>query len=223
MYKNYKTLINIISDTIKNDIDKNFIKTNIDFITNYFIYISKNIDNLLKISNQPIKNYKKRDIIKKMGFSAENAQKLINLTNNQIGGSDSIINNAINKKLDTIPNLIISIPKDILKLVSLSLKKLSYILDIDLSQTDDFKSKLDIVYLFLFVSASLPVLGFISDFIIISKSFKSNKLFLAITTIITRFMSIFTFNLIDLGVLFKIFYLLDDYSYNNYGLKNNKE
>ena len=219
MYKNYKTLIKIISDTIKSDRDKKFIKTNIDFITNYFIYISKHIDKLLKIINQPIKHYKKNiDMIKKLGFSDVNAVKLINLNNNQTGGSDSIINNAINKKIDTIHNLILSIPKDILKLTSLSLKKLSDILNIDLSKTDDFKTHIDIVYLFLFITASIPIVGFISDFIIICKSFKSNKRFLAIITILTRFMSIFTLNLIDLGVLFKTFYLLDDYSYNNYRL-----
>jgi len=223
MYKNYKTLIEIISNTIKDNNNRNFIKTNINIITDYFIYLSKTIDRLLKTINQSTTNYKQKlDIIKKMGFSVKNAQKLINLNNIQSGGSDTIINNAVNKKLDSIPNLILSIPSDILKLISLSLKKLSGILNIDLSNTQDFKTKLDIVYIFLFVTASVPIIGFISDFIIICKAFIQNKRFLAITTVITRFMSIFTLNISDLGILFKTFYLIDSYSYNNYKLKENK-
>jgi hypothetical protein len=63
--------------------------------------------------------------------------------------------------------------------------------------------------------ASLPVVGAFFDIIIIIRSIKQDRIFLALLTFITTVISMFTFHMVDLGAIIKILYFLDVTSYTS--------
>ena len=71
-------------------------------------------------------------------------------------------------------------------------------------------SGIDWVYFYLFIFASIPFYGAISNFVIIVKALTEKNYFLAIVNLMTSTLSIITtLHIIDLGLLFKVFYYLD--------------
>jgi hypothetical protein len=78
---------------------------------------------------------------------------------------------------------------------------------------NDFTSNIDYVYLFLFVMASIPVVGIVANFILIIKALKDSRKILAITTFVTTMLSLLIFHVADLGAAIKILYSVDVYSF----------
>ena len=73
-----------------------------------------------------------------------------------------------------------------------------------------FQKGIDWVYFWLFITASIPVGGMLSDFIIVVKGLAQGDYFLATITAVTGTMStILNMHILDLGIWFKIFYYLD--------------
>ena len=112
------------------------------------------------------------------------------------------------------PGLLLSIPTYIIKAIF-------NVVGIEIRQPTDYKEPLGFAYIVLFFIASVPLVGAISDFIIIIKSLRNGRFFLATMTLITRFLSHFlAMSFIDLGVLFKIFYSMDTLSVLKYSKKS---
>jgi len=219
----YKELIYLIAENIDTPNDKKFIINNIDNITRSFVYLKTIITKINSILIKKNTFNEKINWIKKLGFNnAESKQIITTLSNNMLGGAEAdstettSINTVVNSNINKIPSLILAVPKNIIQLVSNSLEKLRSLLIGDKITSNDFKTPLDIIYIFLFITASLPIIGIVSDFIIICRAFSNNKKFLAVITLMTRFISFFTLNLVDIGIIFKILYGLDHYSYINY-------
>uniref|UniRef100_A0A6C0EK69 Uncharacterized protein n=1 Tax=viral metagenome TaxID=1070528 RepID=A0A6C0EK69_9ZZZZ len=243
----YKELILLISETIKSKRDRNFIVDNIEVISQSFLYLNKTIKKINTIITNSGDYLTKLNKIQLMGFNPKETMKLINIMGIKgiVGGAqpgepsnlgdpsnpsnlgnqgksdsiDSVVDSQINK----IPNLMLAIPKNIIDFLSSGLENISHLFLGD-GNPQDFKEPLDIIYIFLFITASIPIVGALSDFITICRAFKQKKEFLAIITVISRFLSFFTLNSLDLGLLFKIFYSLDSYSYQHYSklkIKNN--
>jgi len=230
----YKELIYLIAENIDSPNDKKFIIDNIDNITQSFIYLNTIITKINTILTKKTTYNEKIKWIKKLGFNnGESKQIITTLSNNMLGGAgpedpelgpglnadstvETSMNTAIDSNINKIPGLMLAIPKNIIYLVSNSLEKLRSLLIGDKITSNDFKTPLDIIYIFLFITASLPIIGILPDFIIICRAFSNNKKFLAVITLMTRFLSFFTLNLVDIGIIFKILYGLDHYSYINY-------
>ena len=219
----YKELIYLIAENIDSTNDKKFIINNIDNITQSFIYLNTIITKINTILKKKTNYNEKIKWIKKLGFNIGESKQIIKtLTDNMLGGSEAdstestSINTVVDSNINKIPSLMLAIPKNIIYLVSNSLEKLRSLLIGDKITSNDFKTPLDIIYIFLFITASLPIIGIVSDFIIICRAFSNNKKFLAVITLMTRFISFFTLNLVDIGIIFKILYGLDHYSYINY-------
>lgn len=68
---------------------------------------------------------------------------------------------------------------------------------------------LSIFYIILFLLANIPFVGVIPNILIIFNAIDDGRIFLAMITIITTFLSLFTLHYFDLGVLFKLLYWLD--------------
>ena len=100
-------------------------------------------------------------------------------------------------------------------MISKFFSDLANLYNFDWHSFEDFTKKMDWVYLYLFALASLPVVGFIFDIIIIIRSVKQDRIFLAILTFITTMISLFTGHLVDLGLIIKILYFLDVTSYTS--------
>jgi hypothetical protein len=80
----------------------------------------------------------------------------------------------------------------------------------------DYQFRLDYIYLLLFVLASVPIIGFIPNLIIIFRGLRDGRTFLAIITALTTIISLLEGHIIDLGFAFKIIYFLDVYTVINY-------
>lgn len=220
-YGNYKELILLISETIKSKRDRKFIVDNIDIITKSFIYLNKTLKSINTIITESTHYLTKLNKIQLLGFTQQETKEIIAIIGRGMfgGGEDQpvSIDSEMDSQVNKIPNLILAVPKNIIHFLSNGLESISHLLSSsDENQTQDFKEPLDIMYIFLFITASIPIVGALSDFITICRAFKQEKRFLAILTVITRFLSFFTLNIIDLGLIFKIFYSLDSYSYQNY-------
>ena len=215
----YKELIELIIEKIDSEKDVKFIKKHINKITKYFIEIQNTIKLIRNILFEKSSIKMKISKIKKLGFNETKSNFLFkNLVKNMVGGAseneDLSLQNEIDKQVDKIPDMILEIPKYILNLLLKNLDIYDNYRDSNYSL--DFKKNLDITYLFLFITASVPLLGVIPDFITIVRAYHEKLYFLAISTMITRFLSFFTLNMQDLGLAFKIFYFLDNYSYTHY-------
>ena len=237
----YKELILLISETIKSKRDRNFIVDNIEVISQSFLYLNKTIKKINTIITNSGDYLTKLNKIQLMGFNPKETMKLINImgvkgivggaqpddpsnpTNLGDQGKSASIDSVVDSQINKIPNLMLAIPKNIIDFLSSGLENISHLFLGD-GNPQDFKEPLDIIYIFLFITASIPIVGALSDFITICRAFKQKKEFLAIITVISRFLSFFTLNSLDLGLLFKIFYSLDSYSYQHYSklkIKNN--
>lgn len=81
---------------------------------------------------------------------------------------------------------------------------------------NDFTTRLDFVYLLLFLLASIPFLGLFPNIMISIKALRDGRTFLAILNTLTTFLSLFEFHMVDLGAVFKIMYSLDVLSMTKY-------
>ena len=108
-----------------------------------------------------------------------------------------------------------SFPKYSSLILSKWFHDLSKLYNFDWHDFADFSRKLDWVYLYLFIMSSVPFLGFWSDLLIIVRAIKEGRGFLSILTLVTSFISMFTFHMIDVGMIIKLLYFLDTTSYNS--------
>ena len=157
----YKELIYLIAENIDTPNDKKFIINNIDNITRSFVYLKTIITKINSILIKKNTFNEKINWIKKLGFNnAESKQIITTLSNNMLGGAEAdsteatSINTVVDSNINKIPSLILAIPKNIIQLVSNSLEKLRSLLIGDKITSNDFKTPLDIIYIFLFITAS---------------------------------------------------------------------
>ena len=108
-----------------------------------------------------------------------------------------------------------SFPKYSSLILSKWFHDLSKLYNFDWHDFADFSRKLDWVYLYLFIMSSVPFIGFWSDLLIIVRAIKEGRGFLSILTFVTSFISMFTFHMIDVGMIIKLLYFLDTTSYNS--------
>ena len=80
---------------------------------------------------------------------------------------------------------------------------------------EEFNEPIDLIYMALFTFASVPFFGVIADFMIIVRALMENKIFLALLTTYTTFLSLFQYHFYDMGLIFKTFYGLDSFSHFN--------
>tara|TARA_B100001093_G_scaffold517993_1_gene601288 strand:- start:1230 stop:2480 length:1251 start_codon:yes stop_codon:yes gene_type:complete len=111
--------------------------------------------------------------------------------------------------------LVTEFPKYGLLVISNFFSGLSNLYNSDLNTFRDFTKKLDWVFILLFILASIPFIGFYMDVIIIIRALRQERYFLAILTLITTIVSMFTLHAVDLGAIIKFLYYLDIYSYTN--------
>ena len=224
---NYLTLLNVIANN-SNSEDKQFINDNKDTIV-------KNLKKLSKYMNDIIRNFSNnkttKSVVKSLQkkykniFSNKEIDNIINtlqLKNLKGGEQEKIdtIKNKINDDtlqvcIDNLPALLIKLmdPKIFFLVWGNLFKYLSELFTFQVNWFD-YTKRLDWVYLVLFISASIPFAGGISDMIIIFKALKDERFYLALITSVTFLISsILTMHAVDIGVLFKLFYYLDNKSY----------
>lgn len=203
--KKYKELLILIGGNIKNKHDKYFLSNNIDILATKFNNLANIILNISDITFD--KNLSFNQKITKMTnslpFTKSESQKLMNnIFLNKKENKDYTIKNNNNLQVGGFFNIFDCIPKK------------------------DFKKPLDLIYILLFVLASFPfAIGAFSDFIIICKALVDRRIFLATMVSTSLFFSMFTLHIIDMGLIFKILYALDNHSYVNYSrlLNDNKD
>lgn len=183
----YKELILLISEKVSNEKDKKYIIEHIDQLLGQFKKLSYIIDKLFHIITDNSTPYAQK--IKQIQHLTQFNNKQTKEILNKIKGSNT-------SSTFTLPT-----------------QSLGLFDNVDFQ---DFKKPLDLVYIYLFITASIPFVGAISDFLIITQSLEDSNIFLAAIVFITRFISFFTLNIVDLGVVFKLLYYLDNYSYTNF-------
>ena len=115
--------------------------------------------------------------------------------------------------------LLTNFPKYGLLIISKFFSDLSSMYNFDWHSFADFTKKLDWIFIYLFVLASIPMIGQFIDIVIIIRAVRQERFFLAIITFITSFVSMFVLHIVDLGLVMKFLYFMDVFSYNN---KNNQ-
>ena len=239
MNLNYYYLLNLISELSSNT-NKNLIKNNISKLSDDFSNLSKYISKYINISaDHNLTRTEKIKEIKNTGYlntkftkkQADNIFKTLNFENIK-GGSvqeknlynlKNEFDGSVNFCLKELPIMVIKLfftPKYLFLAVSSFFAWLAELFDFgfdfDSEGWLDFSQDIDWIYLFLFITASVPFLGQIPSFIITVKALIDGKYFLAIINTITTIISIiFTLHLVDLGLIFKIFYYFDVMSYKN--------
>ena len=206
-----------------------------------FCKLSELLDKLYLITNEKKSKKKKINEIKNLyDFNDYQAQEILKKTNlkNIIGGKKPITNmcdliDELNLKLNLnfIFESILKLPRyflDILfefpEIFFESFKKILLIIPnmfckVNWTEFKDYDKPLGIGYFLLFILASVPYVGAVADFLIIAKALEDGKLFLAIIVSLTTFISFFSGHMFDIGVILKIIYTLDNYSYINYSKK----
>jgi len=202
--KKYKELIILIQDNIKNKHDKFYLSNNIEILSTKFNDLSNIISTISNIIfNKKLSTNKKINMITDyLPFNKSQSNQLIT---NFLKNKNNV---KINNNIQTAGFFF-----DTKKIFNFKFKK-----------NKDFKKPLDIIYILLFILASYPfAYGAIADFIIICKALIDGRYFLATMVSITLFFSWFTlWHIVDLGLIFKVLYALDNHSYINYSKKNNK-
>ena len=238
----YIFLLNKIADKIPDKDDKLFLKNNINEIAKdlfNFSRLFKKLNNVImenipleekikKLSNIKFKNKKfsnndSKEIIDAFNFNSnemyggaeeENIEDLKNNVNNEL---DDKINFCFSNMGLISLNLLVNFPKYGALLFSKFFKDVSDMYNFDWHNTADFSKKLDWVFLYLFILASLPGLGgLLFDIVIIIRAIKHERILLAVLTFITTWASLFVLHLIDLGAIIKLIYTLDVFSYTNF-------
>lgn len=91
----------------------------------------------------------------------------------------------------------------------------SYFTGVHSDVAQEFSEPIDIIYMALFVFASVPFFGVIADFLIIIRAMMEGKIFLALLTVYSVFISLFQYHFFDMGLVFKGFYGLDSFSHSH--------
>ena len=224
---NYLTLLNIISSNANRE-DQLYIDNNKDVILENLKKFSNYMNDIIRTFSEKKKYKEVFKTIKKKYSNILNSNEIKNIINtlqlkNLKGGeADKILN--IKKKidddtiqicLDNLPILLIKLmdPRIFMMIISNLFQYLSELLTFNVNWFD-YTKRLDWVYLILFLSASIPFAGGIADMVIIFKALKDERFYLAMITGITFLISaLLTMHAVDLGVLFKLFYYLDNKSY----------
>lgn len=192
--KKYKELLILIGGNIKNKQDKYFLSNNIELLATKFNSLSNIISNISNITFDKNLSFNQKitKMTKELPFTKSESQKLIdNIFLNNKQNVNYTKNNNI--QVGGFFNIFDCIPKK------------------------DFKKPLDLIYILLFILASFPfALGAFADFMIICKALVDRRIFLATMVSTTLFFSMFTLHIIDMGLIFKILYALDNHSYVNY-------
>ena len=234
----YKFLITKISEKIKDTKQKKYIKDNLEEIVLNLKGFSTFFSSIVEIalSESDIKN--KIESLSKLKFNksklskkeANDVLRALNL-HNIVGGGEKDkeiaalrdIHNNLDKNVTfcltnmgvIASKMFSNFPKYGLLMVSKVFSDIANLYNFDWHSFEDFTKKMDWVYLYLFVMASLPVVGAFFDIIIIIRSIKQDRIFLALLTFITTVISMFTFHMVDLGAIIKILYFLDVTSYTS--------
>jgi len=235
----YKDLILLISHNIQNESDKEFVLNNIDNLSTEFIRLSDYTNKLSSIiSGEKSDKVKLQLLQHKLKLNKTQSDKVLNtnlfhkLPTDYIrhleqhgGNSNGNIHRLLNTCVYNLPKLtygiLIQFPTIVKGVVSNYLTMLSNIFTSEWEDFNDFQKPLDSIYIILFLCASMPITGSISDFIIVCKALHDNNLFLAYITITYGFISFLTWGLFNMGPLIKFLYFLDNYSFINYSKKNN--
>lgn len=234
----YEFLLKKILKKLDNPIQKKYVKDNLTQIVKNLKEFSEYFSEIITISLEDIPLSSKIDkmrslkikntrLTKKESESILNALQLQNIVG---GGSKEKEIEAlkdIHKSVEkntvfclTNIGLIASkvftnLPKYGLLIASKFFSDLAEIYNFDWHAFADFTKKLDWVYLYLFVLASLPITGMFFDMIIIMRSIKQGRIFLAILTFITNLISMLVLHMVDLGSIIKLLYFLDVTSYTS--------
>jgi len=155
-------------------------------------------------------------------FDIGNIGDLINLDLNSSEGNIKGSFALSVSSLKQLPELLIKMllnPKLISKIIKNLFKGVLSLLSniTEIFKPMDFSSDIscDWIYFFLFITASVPFLGYYSDVLIILKAIINRRFFLAIFTFSSCLISyLSSFHMVDLGLLFKLYYFLDVKSYN---------
>tara|TARA_B100000963_G_scaffold243793_1_gene213472 strand:+ start:4081 stop:5202 length:1122 start_codon:yes stop_codon:yes gene_type:complete len=223
---NYSTLLSIISNNM-NQHDKQFVDENKDVIIEKLSELSRYITDFIKVFAKNNVNNAYKQLSKKYKKILSNKEvkdilDIIQLKNLKGGELEKL--NDMEKKIDdttmniclnNLPLIFIKFldPKIFFFVISNLFEYLSEMFTFKINWFD-YTKELDWIYLLLFLLASIPIAGGFANLIIIFKALKDERFYLAMVTSITTLIStIFTLNVIDFGVLFKIFYYLDNKSY----------
>lgn len=236
--KDYEFLLKKISEKIKDPKKRKYIKDNLESIVVDLKDFSKFFSKIVEITFKNISTKEKIAMLNKMKFrksrlSKKESTDILGALNfdNIVGGRKKEIEieelRKIHSNLDKnvtfcltnmgviASKLFSNFPKYGTLMISKFFSDLANLYNFDWHSFEDFTKKMDWVYLYLFALASLPVVGFIFDIIIIIRSVKQDRIFLAILTFITTMISLFTGHLVDLGLIIKILYFLDVTSYTS--------
>jgi hypothetical protein len=223
---NYSTLLNIISSNLDNN-DKEFVDDNKEVIIERLYKLSNYIKDFVNnFSNgKSSEAYKKLSEKYKHLLSKKQVKHILDLIQmkNLKGGEldkvteiqNKMDDSSMNICLNNLPLIFIKLldPKIFFFIISNIFEYLSELFTFKINWFD-YTKELDWVYLLLFILASTPVTGGFINMIIIFRALKDERFYLAISTTITTIIStILTLNVVDFGLLFKIFYYLDNKSY----------
>tara|TARA_X000000950_G_C13875140_1_gene644531 strand:- start:718 stop:1758 length:1041 start_codon:yes stop_codon:yes gene_type:complete len=236
--KDYEFLLRKISDKIKDPKKKKYIRDNLESIvvdlkdfSNFFSKVVsitfEKIPTKDKIKKLNKIKFRKARLTKKESKDILKALKLDNI----IGGSqkekeieelkkihanlDKNVTFCLTNMGVIASKLFSNFPKYGTLMISKFFSDVANLYNFDWHSFEDFTKKMDWIYLYLFALASLPIVGVVFDIIIIIRSIKQDRIFLAILTFITTVISMFTAHIVDLGLIIKILYFLDVTSYTS--------
>lgn len=234
----YKFLITKISEKIKDTKQKKYIQDNLEEIVLNLKVFSKFFSNVVKIALSDKDIEKKIQSLSKLKFKksklskneSKDVLKALNLDNIVGGGQKDKeiaalrdIHNNLDKNVTfcltnigvIASKMFSNFPKYGLLIISKVFSDIANLYNFDWHSFEDFTKKMDWVYLYLFVMASLPIVGVYFDIFIIIRSIKQDRIFLALLTFITTVISMFTFHMVDVGAIIKLLYFLDVTSYTS--------
>lgn len=236
--EHYEFLLDKIANKIDNEEDRLYIKNNIKDIAiklgqfsnlfNQVINISmkkctqkdkiEEISSLKFINNKKLTKKNSKEILNalelKGGADPEEVEKLKNLKEvHDIIDKKSIF--CFTNMWVLLSKLVTNFPKYGFLMVSKFFTDIAELYNFDWHSFNDFTSKLDWMFIFLFILASVPFVGFLFNVIIVIRAIKQERIFLALITFITTWVSMFTLHMFDLGVIIKFLYFIDVFSYVN--------
>lgn len=222
--KKYKELIGLIAERLEEQ-DKNFLLKNSTNISKKLVKLSNQIIEFNQIILNPFLGYNDKILaIKNMNFTTKQAKELYKtITSVNLTGGANGEKNASNSD-ENIPQVLINytlgIPKKFLDLTGNLLINLANRIKVPKLKFEEYRVSIDLVYILLFMFASLPVIGLIPNLIIIIKGAMDGKYFLSMMTIYTTFLSILYAHAFDIGGIIKLLYAIDTYSYSKYSKKS---
>ena len=216
----FEDLLNKINSKLK----KKKTKIELKKIQENFCKLSKYLEKINNILQKGGTNQDKIDDITNIeGINSKyEASEIVKVT--EINNSDDNLKN-IGQSVLSIPailiNLLLMSPRLYYRYFNKVINILpDFIYKADYANPNDYKTKMNIGYVLLFILSSVPYAGALSDFLIISNALEENRIFLAIIVSITSMLSFFSLRIFDFGSIPKLLYLLDNYSYVNYSKQN---